>query len=76
MKSKRQELISLHLEKHIRLNLITDTLETCQYSESEIQSLIAFITNNDPNEKQIIDELVQIANRQILSRINKMLPTL
>ena len=76
MKTKRQELISLLLEKHIRLNLITDTLGTCQYSESEIQSLIEFITNNDPNERQIIDELVQIANRQILSRINKILPTL
>lgn len=75
MATKHQELIALLIEKKINLNLISDTLDMCRDSEPTMESLISFIRKNDPTEKQIIEELVQVANREILSGLNKFLTT-
>ena len=75
MATKHQELIALLIEKKVNLNLISDTLDTCRDDEPAIDSLIAFIRNNDPTEKQIVEELVQEANKKILSGLNKHFTT-
>ena len=75
MATKHQELIALLIEKKINLNLINDTLDMCRDSEPTMESLILFIRKNDPTEKQIIEELVQVANREILSGLNKYFTT-
>lgn len=70
-----QELVSLLIERQVNLNLINDTLNICKGSESEIESLIRFIKENDPSENELLNELVQVANHKILGRLNDILTT-
>ena len=73
MRTKKQELVSQLIERHINLNLINDTLNICKDSESEIESIIKFIKETDPSENELLNELVQVANHKIMGKLNDIL---
>ena len=73
MQTNLQKLLSLLIERKVHLNLINDTMEVCQGSETAIDSLIRFIEENNPTKEQLLDELVQVANHNILGKLNKIL---
>ena len=73
MRTKKQELVSQLIERHINLNLINDTLNICKDSESEMESMINFIKETDPSENELLNELVQVANHKIVEKLNDIL---
>ena len=73
MRTKKQELVSQLIERHINLNLINETLNICKDSESEMESMINFIKETDPSENELLNELVQVANHKIVEKLNDIL---
>ena len=69
MTSKEQALYAIMEDRQYSPGAIQASLQVCNHSKEDLDDLIIYIEDFQPTEEDVINKLVDIANRRICNNI-------
>lgn len=70
MTSKEQAIYAIMEDGQYSPGVIQATLKVCNHDKVDLDDMIIFIEDKKPSEDEIINKLVDIANRRLCSKLN------